>query len=77
MCEVVSVSRVNGRRPPTLSPLPQQVEPKKIGCGKSLGGYMDQSVPDRCGAVGLDGLHLCSECHQTVQDIAGGERVQA
>lgn len=34
---------------------------------------MDQSVPDRCGAVGLDGLHLCSECYQTVQDIAGGE----
>ena len=56
------MARVNGRKPPAF----KKPEPKVIKrpCGRSLGGYIDQGVPDVCGGRAWDGaMRLCPECH--------------
>ena len=52
------MARVNGRKP-----APKVI---KLPCGKSLGGYIDQGVPDVCGGRAWDGfIRLCPECRSS------------
>ncbi len=63
------MSRVNGKKPPVFEAAETEVTRGKyqVGCGASLGGYRDQGVPNRCGAVMGREAYLCRVCSENAQ----------